>query len=892
MSRASKIGLAASRRLEGNPLWDREFHAKILNKLHKGITQSQLRELQFGRNGKFKSRLMVENEAVIEIMKKRGKGSLRKHPPVGVDHRITGREPIVPILESVLDMNMFISDTGNIHSDKEAIAAAKRFAASLEDREHQLLELERLHRAIHSQAAGTSTNTTMAKFRTYFERSMVFYLLSSSMDKHGQVFKSKSSTTSRECHEPEDYLRESLRDICMAIKIRDDIAPSYYNRALVLRKLRCHEAACGDIDHALKLLHYDVGNNELAMMKYRKLAALLERELGLFVESGMEYQKIKELNDEHKEHEKRKLILEKQKKLARRMKNGNERFKIEEIAKNKVKTNFKSFSKLSKKFFPTLKSPNSKSNGQKDDKPKKREGLLKLVHQVTGGKHLSTVLKAKSKFLRGLMTPIAKAMAGTIAGERTVPEIERIVNFIYSTRSDDLTSLDQKSLRKICQWFGHESVAAGHYVFKQGQPQNAFYVLASGMAQVMVVHPKLGYEVPVKTLYPGDTFGRIYFPTHEEIKMDKKKGGLLDLSISGDSNDNLDSSGKNTNNQTVGKEGEDDCVGSRERHTRREGSILSRTWASDSVDRTGHTRRASIYASRHCELLCLKWEHKIETGKEGLMTNFEHTKHQRHEEAIRAFQDHTVNRRLMILKNCTVFKHMTEKDLQRLATIGSIHQWHQGKSLIYQGEVLNKVYILVRGVCEVLKRREISVVQNEAKQMRSPTGGGEDPIAAGMMWKQQYNQHMSNRLHNLVNANREDKLAKVNELNGIPAQWVKVGILKVGDICGEFCLLNPSQSTVSPVEVIADTCVDALVFNLGELKPFINHGIFSGRTRMELINSIGMHVPSELKVTCDLSAVKRWNLKKSSIVKKHVVGHRHLHPVGSILDKNGRVIRR
>jgi hypothetical protein len=79
---------------------------------------------------------------------------------------------------------------------------------------------------------------------------------------------------------------------------------------------------------------------------------------------------------------------------------------------------------------------------------------------------------------------------------------------------------------------------------------------------------------------------------------------------------------------------------------------------------------------------------------------------------------------------------------------------------------------------------------------------------------------------------------------------------------------------------------------LGELKPFINHGIFSGRTRMELINSIGMHVPSELKVTCDLSAVKRWNLKKSSIVKKHVVGHRHLHPVGSILDKNGRVIRR
>jgi hypothetical protein len=148
---------------------------------------------------------------------------------------------------------------------------------------------------------------------------------------------------------------------------------------------------------------------------------------------------------------------------------------------------------------------------------------------------------------------------------------------------------------------------------------------------------------------------------------------------------------------------------------------------------------------------------------------------------------------------------------------------------------------------------------------------------------------MTHRLQNLVGAAREEERAKGNGLRNIPAQWVKVGLIKVGDICGEFCLLNSTQTTVSPIEVVADTTVDALVFNLAELKPFINHGMFSGSTRLELVNSVGMHVPSELKVTLDLSARTRWNKKKANIVKRHIVGHRHLHPVGSVLDSKGNV---
>ena len=68
------------------------------------------------------------------------------------------------------------------------------------------------------------------------------------------------------------------------------------------------------------------------------------------------------------------------------------------------------------------------------------------------------------------------------------------------------------------------------------------------------------------------------------------------------------------------------------------------------------------------------------------------------------------------------------------------------------------------------------------------------------------------------------------------------------------------------------------MFSLGELKPFINHGIFSGRTRSLLVNSVGSNVPCEMKVQCNMTAKGRWNRQKKIIVDSHVWGHRHQGP--------------
>ena len=939
----SKVQLAGAHRLKDHPLWNREFQTKILDKFHKGISISELKKLQYGHDGKYRSRLQAENKKVIEVMTKRGPGSLKKHPPVGIDVRLTGREPIVPKMESMLDVNMFISDTGNIHTDKEAKEIEQRFADSVQTRVQKMSELHRLHRLIHSQMSGTSTNTILSRFRAHFQRATVFYLLSSTTDTHGQTIPCKRSASSGGCLTPEDYLKEALHDICVAIHIREDIAPAFYNRALVLRKLHCHEAACGDVVHALKLLNEDVGNNELAMIKYRRLAALLEREIGLFIESAMEYGKAKDIYNVHVQHAKAKLVLEKKKRLAKRMQDANQRFKIEMKRKQK-EDNQKSMQSRIRRLSTRIKlSPlmgDSKDDdgdgdgdgdgngdgdgdgdgngdgdgdggrgsgaaaspgGKSEKKSQSGASFLSIVHQLTGGKHMNAVLKAKAKFLHGLLTPIAKAMAGTIPGQRTVPQIDRIVNFLYSTNSDDLMSLEPRALKQVCQWLGHESVAAGKYVFKKGAPQNGFYVLASGMAQVMVVHPKLGYEIPVKTLHPGDSFGKIHFPTEKELEIEKQleqvaaAAALESSSLSSSSPSSSSSSSPSSSSSASSFSSSSSAVvthnsriqGPGGRTLVRKSSILARAWASDSMDDSSKTRRASIYANRHCELLVLKWSHEEEQQKANNNNNntskFDDAKQQRKKAAIRSFQDHTIRRRFNILKKCNVFKHLRERDLQRLATVGSIHQWHQGKVVMHQGEVLNQVFVIVHGVCEVRKRRKMSEVQAEAKQRCSPTGQGENPLAVGMMWQQQYKQHMDHRKKNLINAKREAAAAEGNGLKGaLPTQWVKVGMVKGGDICGEMVLLNPTKSTVSPIEIIADTSVDALVFSIGELKPFINHGMFSGRTRTELVNSVGMHVPSELKVTLDLAAKRKWNKQKSVIVKSHVVGNRHLHPVGWI----------
>ena len=932
MSKRSSLQLAGSYRLNDKPLWNRASQTKILDKFYKGISLSELKKLQFGSSGNIKSRLQAENKKVIEVMTKRGPGSLKKHPPVGVDFRLTGREPIVPRMETVLDVNMFISETGNIHTDKEAALLELRSIAALESREQKQLELHRLHRLIHSQRAGTSTNTIMSRFRTHFQRANIFYLLSSTTDSHGQTIPCKRTESSGKCITPEDYLKEALHDICVAIHMRKDIAPAFYNRALILRKLHCHEAGAGDIVHALKLLFEDVGNNELAMIKYRRLAALLEREVGLFIESAMEYNKVKNMHAVHIEHEKKKHNLAKKNRLARRMKDSKVKFKIELKLKQKeeqinihqtsMKTRLRRLS-TKVKFLPSMEGNNGEDGedvqtdhiGENKNEEKRSEtpgnglneqneqnekakalikkklggGFLNVVHQLTGGKHMSAVLKAKKKFLHGLLSPVAKAMAGTVAGDRTAPQIQRIIDYIYSTKSDDLISLNSKAMKQVCQWIEHQSIAAGQYVFRTGEPQDGFYVLASGMAQVMVVHPKLGYEIPVKTLYPGDSFGKIHFPTEIELAHLEKKE---EERAARERHVEAVAAAKRTDSKIIKTK----RLAAPGKKLVRQSSIMTRAWASDSVDNSSNARRASIYASRHCELLVLKWSHTIEATKSTQFKNLnEHTtnsklkiefdanKQHRQKEAVRSFQDHTVQRRFDILKKCNVFKHMRDKDLKRIATVGTIQQWHQGKIVMHQGEVLTQVVVLIRGVCEVRKRRKMSEVQKERRQKISPTGEGEDPLAIGMMWDQQYKQHMDHRKKDWLNAQREAAAAQGNGLKGMTStQWVQVGTVKGGDICGEMVLLNPTQSTVSPIEIIADTSVCALVLSLGELKPFINHGMFSGRTTAELIKSVGMHVPSELKVTLDLAAKRRWNKKKSIIIKSHVLGTRHMHPVGWI----------
>ena len=77
------------------------------------------------------------------------------------------------------------------------------------------------------------------------------------------------------------------------------------------------------------------------------------------------------------------------------------------------------------------------------------------------------------------------------------------------------------------------------------------------------------------------------------------------------------------------------------------------------------------------------------------------------------------------------------------------------------------------------------------------------------------------------------------------------------------------------MQIVADSSVDALVLSLGELRVFLDRGMFSGRTRNALVDSVGTNVPCDTKVKCNLAYMERWNRQKSTIVRALVRGHRH-----------------
>ena len=1005
--------LAGAYRQRDNPRWSRAHHIKILEKMHKGVSLRALRALRQGKIAKAPSDaavevtsgadtalkrsrpllaspatspmgarkkrlpLYMENDEITECMRRRGKASLLKHPAVSVEHRMAGRDLIVPSPETLLDVNMFISNTGNIaHKHESEIGLGRSIMHSMDEMAH---ELERLDELIHHQAAGTSTNNSISRFRAHFRRANLFYSMAGvvtsvskddpglyrSRPRHrksgwlpssggtsisspkpggavagvsktntgysanGNKISSKTSSPRRqrerngsssksirsdskknrrdgpEVGTVERYLRSALHDICIALKLEPTIAPAYFNRALYLRKLRCHAAALGDVAHSLVLLSNDIGDNESAKIKYMSLAGLLEREVGLFVESGLEYQRVKMVIKEQL-----KLAEAKRRKLAAaRALKHQEAMKAAGLLNNSGGGIFAGKTSLWKaglskkvKTVTQLHAMPGMSTGGSEGQSggMSMTSMLSVVHQATGGKHLKIVHKAKKKFLHGLLSPIAQSMAGTVPGQRSPSQIDRIMKFVHSTHSDDLMSLGTATLRKVCQWIEHTSCAAGRHVFRQGDPQDAFYVLASGMATVMVMSPKIGHEVPVKQLHPGDSFGKIYFPTMEEIEALEQRTNCLSEDLSedkGQGNQRLIHTDGSVASDIVPEAlttatEETDSIHQMQ-HTpsrgklehsspappmKRQSSVLTKAWATEhKLGSTSSTRRAGIYANRHCELLILRWshlEHKKEDTKEG--NTEESSEAVARKEAIREFQNHTILRRFNILRRCHVFKFLRNKDLERLATIGSIHSWHQGKVLVRQDEVMARVIVIFRGVCRVQKRRPRAGLRKITPSKFSPTGQGEDPLDVGMLWKQQYQQHLKARSDNLTRAiKRQHSEGEYEKEEG---EWIKVGAITAGDICCEMVLLNPNKSTPSPVQIVADTSVDALVFSLGELKPFLSHGVFSGRTRNLLVDSVGTNVPCEMKIHCNMAAQERWKRQKKVIVDSHVWGHRHPGP--------------
>lgn len=794
--------LPGSYRQKDNILWDRQFQLKLLNVMHKGATTNGLNRLSGGRHS-----IQQEHKAIQQSTKIRGKAFARRHPPRKIIDALEARDVLMP-QPALL--------AGQANTAQSGDQQAKQ--VHLWSQDELQLALAQYDQLIQAQASGATSNTAEAVFRSHFARCVVRFHL-------------------------HQYMR-ALSDICKAIRLKPGTGTGYFVRGLVLRKLLCHEAALGDLSKAVSCDF----NNMRMKKEYMRAIGLIERELGLFVEAGFQYTHLAHIRKRERKEQDQALA------RARRPSASPSSLSSRTVHKREASHGKARAKKGLAAAAAAASTANGGSAGQQDQKPprtgkadtlkngkksamrllakRKKPSFLSTVHQATGGKLLGTVISAKIKFMRSLLSPIVRIMVEAPAGKRSRSQLQRMLPLIRQYQS--MSRMPDELLSEVCQHLEHESASAGSYIFHEGDPQDALYILISGIARVSV--HRGGIDITVKTLLAGDTFGQINvmdasqkLARYDAAEEDEAATRRIEPDVSAEQ----------ASKEGKAKAGNRDDVAASATDAprrRRNSTIYSRAWASDSLV-SSNRRKASIYAPRHCEVLVLRH----------IQSNAARTR------AIRMMQTHQLSERARILRTCHVVKSMPERQIMRLASIGDVHRFQIGTKLLRHGEPLKKVYILCRGVCNILYPKK-GVVTQRAPQVVPPAG-------TGMLWQQQYRE--------LLNSH-SSRSARVDGKEQSEMQLIQIGTLCPGDLCGELTILNSAEQIGSPVEVRADTAVEALVFTVSELKPFIDHGMFSGKVRQALINSIGTNVPCYKKVRWSFMQQHAWNQQKSRIVRAHV----------------------
>eukprot|EP00949_MAST-11_sp_MAST-11-sp1_P002707 g2707.t1 len=274
---------------------------------------------------------------------------------------------------------------------------------------------------------------------------------------------------------------DALQDFQKCVQLKPASCRALYNRGFALRRLRCLEAACGDFQEAI-----DVTDSDEIRARIIDALGLTQKELGEFLKAGKTFQLSKRLR--------RQL----QARQGTKQQQQNQR----------------------------LAKPNARVRGEGGDE-RRKSGILQSGHVMQrrlsisdlshgSSRVMMSIIKAKRKFLKALMSPVAKILLSKDPGKRNVADIRSIDEHMDKVRA--VANLHPKLRKRLCQSISYERFQGGKTIYNKGDKPEAVYIILTGFAEVLHRDLRRGETTVVKVLKAGTAFGFLENPRdHENI---------------------------------------------------------------------------------------------------------------------------------------------------------------------------------------------------------------------------------------------------------------------------------------------------------------------------------------------------------------------------------------
>ncbi|KAF0719495.1 Aste57867_995 [Aphanomyces stellatus] len=236
--------------------------------------------------------------------------------------------------------------------------------------------------------------------------------------------------------------------------------------------------------------------------------------------------------------------------------------------------------------------------------------------------------------------------------------------------------------------------------------------------------------------------------------------------------------------------------------------------------------------------------------------------HAIYEEAMADHMESVYQDKCQVLRQCRVFESCSDDVIERIAHMASVLLFEPYRTILKAGELVDKLYVIKRGVCYVTKSLPLEPTKDTKRPSTMVTAAG----AAGKKkggaydgsWVVDNGWQLTNpRLRNEFLDTEADRSPSATTVD------VTVATLTTGQVFGEVCVLRHNQP--STVTVLSSTMVQVLELAQEELAQL--NLKFNSRTMNALQASFLFHNPPNPKIAQLYKEREAWQRSKAKIVR-------------------------